>query len=105
LSVDFINRARPLLIGCVTRLAGHRSHIKTWRERLSKMTTERKDTPSAAGQVMTVREVAEWLRIHPTTLYRLLREDKIPGFRIGADWRFNRETVEEWLKQREAEES
>jgi excisionase family DNA binding protein len=75
------------------------------------MTTGRKYTPSAAGEIMTAREVeiltvdevAAWLRIHPTTVYRLLRQGKIPGFKVGSDWRLNREMIEQWSK-REVEE-
>jgi excisionase family DNA binding protein len=37
------------------------------------------------------------LRVHQTTVYRLLREHKLPAFRVGADWRFNREAIERWM--------
>lgn len=50
--------------------------------------------------IMTVPEVAEYLRVHPITVYRLAREGKIPGFKIGFDWRFNSETLERWIKQK-----
>ena len=38
--------------------------------------------------VMTVREVSAYLRVHPTTIYRLLKQDQIPAFHVGSDWRF-----------------
>jgi len=47
--------------------------------------------------VLTVRELAGYLRIHQVTVYRLLREQKLPAFRIGSDWRFNREEIERWM--------
>jgi excisionase family DNA binding protein len=47
--------------------------------------------------VLTVRELAGYLRVHQTTVYRLLREQKLPAFRVGADWRFNREVIEQWI--------
>jgi excisionase family DNA binding protein len=56
------------------------------------------------GQIMTVGEVAAWLRVHPTTVYRLLQQGKIPAFKVGSDWRLNREIVEQWLKQQGAED-
>ena len=48
-------------------------------------------------RVLTVRELAGYLRVHQTTVYRLLREHKLPAFRVGADWRFNREAIERWM--------
>jgi len=47
--------------------------------------------------VLTVRELAGYLRIHQGTVYRLLREQKLPAFRVGSDWRFNREEIERWM--------
>jgi excisionase family DNA binding protein len=47
--------------------------------------------------VLTVRELAGYLRVHQATVYRLLREQKLPAFRVGADWRFNREVIERWM--------
>ncbi len=46
--------------------------------------------------VMTVRELAEYLRVHPSTIYRLLKKRRIPAFKVGSDWRFNRETIDRW---------
>ena len=47
--------------------------------------------------VMTLEEVAEFLRVHPSTIYRLLKRHGIPAFKMGADWRFNRESIEKWV--------
>jgi len=49
--------------------------------------------------VLTVREVAEYLRVHQATIYRLLKEQKLPAFQVGADWRFKREVIERWMIQ------
>jgi excisionase family DNA binding protein len=48
-------------------------------------------------RVLTVRELAGYLRVHQATVYRLLREQKLPAFRVGSDWRFNREEIERWM--------
>jgi excisionase family DNA binding protein len=48
-------------------------------------------------RVLTVRELAGYLQIHQGTVYRLLREKKLPAFRVGSDWRFNREEIERWM--------
>jgi excisionase family DNA binding protein len=52
-------------------------------------------------KVMSVKEVADFLHVHPATIYRLLRTHEIPAFKIGTDWRFNRESIERWMEERE----
>ena len=47
-------------------------------------------------KILTLKEVSEYLRVHPSTIYRLLRKKQIPSFKLGADWRFNREHIDEW---------
>jgi excisionase family DNA binding protein len=53
--------------------------------------------PDMGPPVLTVRELAGYFRVHQTTVYRLLREQKLPAFRVGSDWRFNREAIEQWM--------
>ena len=52
------------------------------------------------SQLMTVPELAEFLRVHKATIYRLLRKGLLPGVRIGSEWRFDRAAIERW-QQRE----
>ena len=47
-------------------------------------------------RAMTVREVSNYLRVHPSTIYRMLKHHQIPAFHVGSDWRFNVETVDSW---------
>jgi excisionase family DNA binding protein len=51
--------------------------------------------------ILTVSEVSGYLRIHPTTLYRLLRKRQLPGFKIGNDWRISAEAMNRWIKELE----
>ena len=53
-----------------------------------------------ATPLMTVEEVAEYLNLHPLTVRRLARENKIPFFKLGRQWRAKRELLDEWIKQR-----
>jgi excisionase family DNA binding protein len=53
------------------------------------------------AKVMTLDEVAQFLHVHPSTVYRLLRTHKIPAFKMGSDWRFNQESIERWIKKLE----
>jgi excisionase family DNA binding protein len=61
------------------------------------MTMPSQPKSNTQPHVLTVRELAGYLRIHQVTVYRLLREQKLPAFRIGSDWRFNREEIERWM--------
>ena len=44
--------------------------------------------------IFTAEEIAEYLRIHPYIVRRLAREGKLPGFKVGGQWRFKKEKVE-----------
>jgi excisionase family DNA binding protein len=49
--------------------------------------------------VLTVKEVADYLRVHPSTVYKLLHKQQVPAFKIGSDWRFNKEQVDRWMAE------
>jgi excisionase family DNA binding protein len=51
---------------------------------------------ASAEEILTISELSQHLRVHPTTIYRLLREGRIPGFRVGSAWRFSRAAIEVW---------
>jgi excisionase family DNA binding protein len=48
-------------------------------------------------RVLTIGEVAEILRVHPTTIYRLVKRGDLPGFKIGGNWRINKASLDLWL--------
>jgi excisionase family DNA binding protein len=54
---------------------------------------------SDADEVMTIEELAEYLKISKSTLYNLAREGALPGTKVGKHWRFHKEAVVEWLKK------
>ena len=47
--------------------------------------------------VMTIKDVAQYLGVHPMTIYKYAQKGKIPAFKIGSDWRFHRRFIEEWI--------
>jgi excisionase family DNA binding protein len=49
--------------------------------------------------IMTVREVAEYLRMSEAKVYRLANERGLPAIRIGKSWRFRKDLLDEWLSQ------
>ena len=46
--------------------------------------------------ILTINELSVLLKVHPTTIYRLLREGRLPGFRVGSAWRFSRGAIAKW---------
>src|SRR6185503_3231522 len=48
--------------------------------------------------ILTIREVADLLKINEKTVYKLAADAKIPGFKVGGSWRFDRETIAAWIK-------
>jgi excisionase family DNA binding protein/PAS domain S-box-containing protein len=47
-------------------------------------------------RLLTVKEVAAYLQVNQTTIYRLVRKSQIPSFKVGGDWRFNLDSIDEW---------
>lgn len=53
------------------------------------------------SSVMTIEEVAEYLKMKVVTIYKHAQEGKIPAFKVGSKWRFKKETIDEWIKNQE----
>ena len=53
-------------------------------------------------EILTARDVAEYLHIHPLTVHKYAREGKIPAFKLGMDWRFHKKYIERWIKEKSA---
>jgi excisionase family DNA binding protein len=49
--------------------------------------------------VMTVDEIAAYLRIPRASVYKLAQKGRIPGQKVGRHWRFRRETIDQWLSK------
>lgn len=50
-------------------------------------------------EVLTAEEAAEYLRMALSTLYRYMREGRVPCFKVGSRWRFKRSVLDEWIEQ------
>ena len=46
---------------------------------------------------MTLQEAAKYLGVHPITIYRLLKETNIPAIKLGGQWRFKKDILDDWL--------
>ena len=49
--------------------------------------------------IMTVADVADYLRISEAKIYKLAKEGTLPAVRIGKTWRFRRELLDAWLDE------
>lgn len=49
-------------------------------------------------KLLTLQQIAQRFQISETTLYKLVRNGKIPAIKIGNQWRFKMEDIEEWLE-------
>jgi excisionase family DNA binding protein len=50
-------------------------------------------------EVLTIEELATYLKIAKSTLYKLVREGKIPCQKIGRHWRFRKPAIDFWLEK------
>jgi excisionase family DNA binding protein len=50
-------------------------------------------------EILTVKEVSELLKIHESTVYKMIREGRIPTFRIGSEWRFQKDQIVHWMAE------
>lgn len=50
-------------------------------------------------QIMTVKDVASYLKLNERTVYRMATSAKIPAFKVGISWRFKREDIEKWIEE------
>jgi len=51
------------------------------------------------SDILTIEELAVYLKIPKSTLYKLVREGKIPSQKIGRHWRFRKGAIDHWLEE------
>ncbi len=49
--------------------------------------------------ILTIQEVADYLRITQKTAYRLAANETLPGFKVGGSWRFRLSEIEDWIEK------
>jgi excisionase family DNA binding protein len=52
--------------------------------------------------LLTTRQLQELLQVDRITIYRMLRDGRLQGFKVGGQWRFSREAIERWLQEQQA---
>ena len=48
---------------------------------------------------LTIKELAKYLNVTERTIYNLLERGELPGFKVGANWRFRREDIDKWIEE------
>ena len=59
-------------------------------------------TSTSEGEILTLKQVADFLKVTERTIYRLAAAKKIPAFRVGGTWRFSKAEINQWI-QRQSE--
>ena len=55
------------------------------------------------GEILTIKQVAAYLKVTERTIYRLAAAKKIPAFKVGGTWRFSSADIDVWIKQQSTE--
>ena len=50
-------------------------------------------------EIMTLEEVAKYLKLKPQTIYTWAQNNKIPAAKLGKEWRFRRSVIDKWFNQ------
>ena len=50
-------------------------------------------------EILTIKEVSDYLKVTERTIYRLAAAKKIPAFKVGGIWRFSRADIDSWIRQ------
>jgi excisionase family DNA binding protein len=51
------------------------------------------------GEILTIKEVAAYLKLNEKTAYRLALHGEIPGFKVGGSWRFDKNDIQQWIEK------
>lgn len=60
--------------------------------------TPQMDSSSDLVNIMTIKEVSDYLKVTERTIYRLAAGKQIPAFKVGGSWRFSRSEIDQWIK-------
>ena len=58
-----------------------------------------RDGAGRGHDILTLEEVASYLRLTPQTIYKWAQEKKIPAAKLGKEWRFRKSIIDRWLDE------
>ncbi|OOY48203.1 methylation-associated defense system helix-turn-helix domain-containing protein MAD1 [Solemya velum gill symbiont] len=56
-----------------------------------------------SDEILTIKEVAEFLKVNERTVYRLAAAKKIPAFKVGNAWRFKKVEIDQWISEQSSQ--
>lgn len=59
--------------------------------------TDRPRSSDIENEILTLEEVAAYLRLKPQTIYKWAQEKRIPAAKLGKEWRFRRSVIDRWV--------
>ena len=59
---------------------------------------------SSEGEILTIKQVADFLKVTERTIYKLAAAKKIPAFKVGGTWRFSRVEINQWIQRQQKED-
>ena len=58
-------------------------------------------TSTSDGEILTIKQVADYLKVTERTIYRLAAAKQIPAFKVGGTWRFSRAEINQWIQRQQ----
>ncbi len=56
-------------------------------------------------EILTLKELAAYLKLAEKTAYKLAAEGKLPGFKVGGSWRFKAKDIDRWIGEKKTKEA
>ena len=57
-----------------------------------------------SDEIMTIKDIATYLKVTEKTIYRLLSNSKLPAFKVGGAWRFRKAEIDNWISKQQKTE-
>lgn len=59
----------------------------------------KRETVDLIGSIMTVHDIAMYLRLSEAKVYKLAKDGQLPALRVGKSWRFRKDLIDEWMRK------
>ena len=66
------------------------------------MTGKRKQGDLTMDKWLTLEQIAEYLQMSTSSIYKMAQKGKIPAYKVGRQWRFKKEEIDEWIRKQKS---